>query len=103
MNRAILIITVASIFSASCARAERASNTPQATPSSETAPLRPCINLNTATESELMTLAGVGEAMARKIIEHREQNGPFRRPQDIIIIDGFSERKYRTISDRICV
>ena len=50
-----------------------------------------------------MTLAGVGEVMARKIIEYREQNSPFRRPQDIIIINGFSERKYRAISDRICV
>ncbi len=50
-----------------------------------------------------MTLAGVGEVMARKIIEYREQNGPFRRPQDIIIIDGFSERKYRDIAHLICV
>lgn len=50
-----------------------------------------------------MTLAGVGEVMARKIVEYREQNGPFRRPQDVIIIDGFSERKYRAISDQICV
>jgi competence protein ComEA len=59
--------------------------------------------LNTATEQELMTLAGIGEVMARKIVEYREQNGPFRRPQDIIIIDGFSERKYRAIADHICV
>jgi competence protein ComEA len=59
--------------------------------------------LNTATERELMTLAGVGEVMARKIVEYRDENGPFRRPQEIIIIDGFSERKYRAISDRICV
>jgi DNA uptake protein ComE-like DNA-binding protein len=40
--------------------------------------------------------------MARRIIEYRERAGPFRRAQDVIIIDGFSERKYRAISEQVC-
>ena len=103
MKISLLIITAALILFAACGRTERAPTTSQASPAAEASQSNPCINLNTATERELMTLDGVGEVMARKIVEYREQNGPFRRPQEIIIIDGFSERKYRAISDRICV
>lgn len=70
---------------------------------SQPAPRKPCINLNTATAEELTGLPKVGEVLARRIIEHRERNGPFRRPQDIIIIDGFSERKYRALAPLVCV
>ncbi|MEK6300709.1 MAG: helix-hairpin-helix domain-containing protein [Acidobacteriota bacterium] len=58
--------------------------------------------MNTATAKELERLPGIGEVMARKIIEYREQNGPFRRPEEVIVVEGFSERKYRPIADLIC-
>jgi competence protein ComEA len=50
-----------------------------------------------------MQLPGIGEVMSRKIIEHRERHGPFRRPEEIIIIEGFSERKYRALAGLVCV
>jgi competence ComEA-like helix-hairpin-helix protein len=62
-----------------------------------------CINLNTATNEQLIELPGIGEAMSRKIIEYRERHGPFRRPEEIIILENFSEKKYRAIADLICV
>ena len=66
-------------------------------------PTQPCVNLNTATAEELMTLPGIGEVISRRIIDYREHHGPFRRPAEIIIIEGFSEEKYRAIADLICV
>jgi competence ComEA-like helix-hairpin-helix protein len=63
---------------------------------------RACIDLNSATADELMILPGVGKVTAAKIIEFRERHGPFRRPQDIIIIHGLSERKYRKLADFVC-
>jgi len=51
----------------------------------------------------LVKLPGVGEVTARRIVEYRERNGEFRRKEEIIIIDGFSEKKYREIEDKICV
>ena len=62
-----------------------------------------CVNINTARAEELMALPGVGAVKAQRIIQHRERHGPFRRPEEIIIIDGFSERRYRALAGLICV
>jgi competence protein ComEA len=63
-----------------------------------------CVNLNTATAAELdQRLQGVGEVTARKIVEYRERLGPFEKPEEVIIVDGMSERKYRQIASQICV
>lgn len=88
---------------ASCAEREgRNANATQQN-SARVAPIKPCINLNAATAEELMRLPGIGDVMSRKIIEYREHNGPFRRPEEIIILEGFSEKKYRAIADLVCV
>ncbi|MFL6276395.1 MAG: ComEA family DNA-binding protein [Blastocatellia bacterium] len=68
-----------------------------------TAAQQPCVNLNRASAEELMQLPGIGEVMSRRIIKYRERHGPFRRPAEIIIIEDFSEKKYRAIADLICV
>jgi competence protein ComEA len=62
-----------------------------------------CVNLNRASAEELIELPGIGEVMSRRIIDYREHHGPFRRPAEIIIIEGFSEKKYRAIAHLICV
>jgi competence ComEA-like helix-hairpin-helix protein len=62
-----------------------------------------CVNLNTATAEELASLPAIGEVMAKRVISHRERHGPFRRPEEVIIIEGFSEKKYLAIADSICV
>jgi DNA uptake protein ComE-like DNA-binding protein len=63
----------------------------------------PCLDLNKATADQLMRLPGVGEVMARRIVDYRKLHGPLRRPQEIIIVEGFSERKYRAIAELVCV
>lgn len=65
--------------------------------------LRPCLNLNSARAEELIELPGIGHALARRIIEHRERYGPFRRTEEVIIVEGLSDRKYRAIASLVCV
>ena len=42
------------------------------------------ININTASAEELENLKQVGPNYAIRIIEYREKNGPFEKPEDIM-------------------
>jgi competence protein ComEA len=50
------------------------------------------VNINTSSLEELMTLDGIGETYARRIIEFRENNGPFEAPEDILAVKGIGEK-----------
>lgn len=61
------------------------------------------INLNLATAEQLDSLSGVGEVTAKKIIDHRTKNGPFKRVEDIMQIDGIGQKKFEKLKDEISV
>ena len=61
------------------------------------------VNINTASQSELETLPGIGESIANRIIEYREQNGKFAKPEDIQNVKGIGTAKYNKIKDLISV
>lgn len=63
---------------------------------SETAS-EPCISINTASASELEKLPGVGGQIARRIIEHRERYGRFRRVEHLMMVRGISERRFNEL------
>ena len=46
------------------------------------------VNVNTASESELTTLPGIGPAKAAAIVQHRAQNGPFSNLSDLDSVSG---------------
>ncbi len=59
------------------------------------------ININTATEEELDTLPGIGQATAQKIIEYRKENGKFSKIEDIKDVSGIGDSKFEKIKDLI--
>ena len=61
------------------------------------------VNINTATKEQLMTLPGIGEGKAAKIIDYRENNGPFSQNSDIMNVNGIKDGAYSKIEDLICV
>ena len=62
-----------------------------------------CININTATKSELMQLPGIGESKADSIILYRKEHGNFKTTEDIMLINGIKEAVYNQIKDYIKV
>jgi len=58
------------------------------------------VNINTAAKDELMTLNGIGEVMAERIIEYRKNNR-FRNKEDIMSVKGIGSGIYEKIKDSI--
>jgi competence protein ComEA len=58
-----------------------------------------CININTATLDELVTLNGVGESTAQKIIDAR----PFETIEDILNVAGIGDATFEKFKHDICV
>lgn len=61
------------------------------------------IPINRATASELEALPGVGPVLAERIVAHREANGPFQTPEDLLDVPGIGEAKLEAIRDLIRV
>jgi len=52
------------------------------------------VNINTATVQELVQLKGVGAQYAQRIVEFREANGPFQKPEDIMKVQGVGQKTW---------
>jgi competence protein ComEA len=61
------------------------------------------IDLNRASAAELETLPGIGPAKAQAIIEHREEQGPFREPGDLRAVPGIGEKTFQRLADLVTV
>ena len=61
------------------------------------------ININKASAEELTQLQGVGPKYAAKIVEYREQNGPFASPEDLMKIPGIGPATYEKNKELIVV
>ncbi len=61
------------------------------------------ININNANESKLCEIPGVGEAMAKRIIQYRENNGKFSSIEDLKNVSGIGEKKLEGMKDFITV
>jgi len=60
------------------------------------------VNINKASQSELESLNGIGQVLAQRIIQYREENGAFKNIEDIIKVSGIGTKKYEAIKDSIC-
>lgn len=61
------------------------------------------ININSADESQLETISGVGPSTAKKIIDYREKEGKFSSIEDIKNVSGIGDKKFESMKDSIDV
>lgn len=61
------------------------------------------ININTASETQLCEIPGVGATRAAAIVSYRENHGAFEKPEDIMKVSGIKEGMYEKIKDSISV
>ena len=61
------------------------------------------ININSAGESELELLPGIGPELARRIIDYRTNAGSFKSKEDLKNVTGIGEKKFNAIKDLITV
>ncbi len=73
------------------------------TPVASSAEITEKIDINTASAEELITLPGIGEVLAERIIAYREKNGKFENIESIMDIQGIGEGTFLKIMDMITV
>lgn len=61
------------------------------------------ININSADETELQNLPGIGPAKATAIIQYRNENGPFQKPEDLKNVTGIGDKTFEKLKDAITV
>ncbi|XP_074646167.1 endonuclease/exonuclease/phosphatase family domain-containing protein 1-like [Tubulanus polymorphus] len=72
-------------------------------PNSDSVSIPEQLNINTASEEELMTLPGVNRAIAQAIVAYRRQIDGFKKIEDIALVSGIGAAKMTLISSEICV
>ncbi|MEE8350012.1 MAG: helix-hairpin-helix domain-containing protein [Acidobacteriota bacterium] len=61
------------------------------------------VDLNHATLAQLDELPGIGPVIAERIIQFREDNGPFKRKEDLMNVPGIGEKTFLKLEERIAV
>ncbi|XP_050046984.1 endonuclease/exonuclease/phosphatase family domain-containing protein 1-like isoform X3 [Dermacentor andersoni] len=61
------------------------------------------LNINTATEEELMTLPGVTRCIARNIVDYRQAIGGFKKVEDLALVSGVGASRLQVFRSEITV
>jgi competence protein ComEA len=61
------------------------------------------VDLNTATQSELEAVKGIGPAKAKAIVDHRQKNGPFKDVDGLADVKGFGKASVAKLKGELSV
>ena len=61
------------------------------------------VNLNSATPDQLEELPGIGEVLAQRIIDYREEHGPFVAVEDLLNVSGIGEARMADLASMVSV
>jgi competence protein ComEA len=55
------------------------------------------VNINSADASELAMLPRVGPSVAGRIVDYRKENGPFKKVEDLMLVQGIGEKTFQLL------
>jgi competence protein ComEA len=55
------------------------------------------VDINTAPAEDLEKIPYIGETLEKRIVQHRNDNGPFRRVEHLMLVAGISDKRFRKI------
>jgi competence protein ComEA len=61
------------------------------------------VNINTATVSQLEELSGIGPKTAQRIVDYRQKNGPFKKVEDLMQVNGIGEKSFLKLKPMVTV
>ena len=55
------------------------------------------VNINAADAAQLALLPRVGPSVAQRIMDFRKENGPFKSPEDLMLVQGIGEKTFQLL------
>ena len=100
MFRTVLSLIVVSLLCVlpSVVVADQAKSAPRA---AAKPPSTAIVNLNTASASDFEGLPGIGAKMAARIVEYRQKNGPFKKIEELMNVQGVGEKNFLKLKPQL--
>lgn len=61
------------------------------------------VNVNKADLGELQTVRGIGPVIAERIVQYRNEHGPFAHIDDVVNVHGIGQAKFEKIKNQLSV
>ncbi len=61
------------------------------------------VNINSADAAQLTLLPRVGQSLAQRIVDYRKENGPFKAPEDLMLVGGVGQRMFEMIKPYVAI
>ena len=61
------------------------------------------VDLNASTSKELQQLPGIGKGLAKRIVEYRTTNGPFKNVEELMKVRGIGKKTFAKMKERLTI